>query len=155
MRGGVLLVAAALAACAARPEPGAELRAEATARLAAPLAEEPFLDASRREARRLPALAEAAAAGRAVAARCALGDDDILGFDAVVPPGLEVAPGMLLRIGWGEPARGVPHRVIGPLAGPALAGGLLARELLPPGFDPWQDYAPVRGWLLLRCRPAG
>ncbi len=153
MRRAALGLAVALAGCAAPPGPGEELRAEVTARLAAPLPEDPFLDSARREARRLPALAEAAAAGRAVALRCALGPDDILGFDAVLPAGLEAAPGSLLRIAWGDPARGAAHRVLGPVTQPALPGGLLAREGLPPGFDPARDYAPVRGWLLLRCRP--
>ncbi|WP_237217198.1 hypothetical protein [Falsiroseomonas oryziterrae] len=171
MRAAGLALAAMLAACAApRPQPGEEIRAEVLRihraadlerdAAASPPAERAHLESS--------GFADAVREGRAVRVRCAAGRDEVLITDAIAPPGMALAPSTLVRLAWGSEVPPVPNRVLGPLDHPRIRQGTLGRphigtfQLVPwsatpvlAPLEPWQEaeYAPVRGYLLLRCRP--
>lgn len=166
-------IAAALSACATPPPPaGTELRAEilfvhraedlARMTAASPPVERANIETS--------GFAAAVRDGRALRLRCALDAEEVLVADAIAPPGLALTPGRTVRLVWGSQAPVVPNRVLGPVTDPRLARGTLTRQqvgrvqLVPWSSTPvlaplesWQaaEYAPVRGYALLRCRPVG
>jgi hypothetical protein len=166
----VLAALLALAACAAPPRPGEELRAEillvhrpeALARNAAASPE------PERSAMESSGFAQAVREGRAVRLRCALAEERPFVTDAIAPAGLALAPGSLVRFALGSASPVVPNRVIGPLDDPALTRGRIAREQVGTfQIVPWsatpvlaavtpeqaRDYASVGSGLILRCRP--
>lgn len=168
-RRAALLALSVVAACAAPPRAGEELRGEvlfvhAVADMARRAAESPEPE---RAAMESSGFAQAVREGRAVRLRCALGDDRPLVTDAIAPEGLRVGPGSLVRFTMGSADPVVPNRILGALEDPAVTRGRIFREVL--GMRqivPWSTtpvlspvtpeqervYARQGASLLLRCR---
>ncbi|HZF74203.1 MAG TPA: hypothetical protein VE033_00010 [Acetobacteraceae bacterium] len=168
---GLLLLAALLAACAGpRPPAGEVIRAEVMfvhrpEALARNTAASPEPDRSLIER---TGFAQAVREGRAVRFRCAIGRDDALVADAIVPPGLTLPRNRPVLLRWGRENPPEPNQVVGvlPEGGRIDRGSfprpyLGSRQIVPwssiPVYgspEPWQDeeYAIVGSWYVLRCR---
>jgi len=165
-----LLAVLALAACAAPPRPGGEVRVEVLRMMTLQEldADADRLDSTELRRREVTGVRPFVGAGRVAVTRCALADNELLFSLAVLPDGTGVVPGNLMVVHLGDRDRGELDRAVGPVTQPAwLVRGSMARAwqssrtLLPWSSLPAEDtvepaieqqYHRVKSGMLLRCR---